>query len=190
MGSTLALGRTLAVAMPLMLPLAAAAQSAGTAPTPTTSAAPMAPHSVTLSATDRTFVEQAAQGGLAEVQMAQLAQEKTQDANIRQFAQQMIDDHTPANQKLAQIATQKGVTAPTDPSAAQQKMLARLQKLDGSKFDHAYITGQLKAHQVMLKLFENEAKNGTDADLKMFAQQTVPVIQKHISMAETDKSSS
>ena len=140
-----------------------------------------------VSKADKLFVVQAAQGGLAEVQLAQLAQQKSQSDTVKKFAQNMIDDHTPNNEKLTQLATTKGLNPPTNPSAAQQKMMASLQGLDGSKFDHAYLTGQVKAHNAMLKLFEREATNGHDADLKSFAETTVPTIQKHITMAQNGK---
>ena len=190
-----------AMALPLLLTTAALAQTApATAPTGATAASPAAPAAAmapttptpagtaNLSKADKDFVTKAAQGGAAEVQMAQLAQQKSQNAGVKQFAQSMIDDHTPANSKLTELATSKGLTAPTDPNPAQQKMLAKLQGMDGAKFDHAYMTGQVKSHQTMLKLFEHEATNGKDTDLKAFAESTQPVIQKHLTMAQNPKS--
>jgi putative membrane protein len=194
---------TAAFILPLLMGAPALAQT--TAPTGATTMAPAASTTTessamaqtpggtgggAISATDRTFVTKAAQGGLAEVQMAQLAQQKTQDPTIKQFAQTMIDDHTPANEKLAQLAASDGLTAPTEPSATQMKMMSHLQGLDGSKFDHSYITGQLKAHKMMLKLVQNEATNGSNPQLKAFAEQLVPVIQKHISLAESAQNAS
>ena len=201
MRSNLAL--TAALMLPLFASTGAFAQR-GTAPASTTTpgataaspaapAATMAPSTpvpsstAKLSKADMDFVTKAAQGGAAEVQMAQLAQQKSQDAGVKQFAQSMIDDHTPANTKLATLATSKGMTAPTDPSPAQQKMLAKLQGMDGAKFDHAYLAGQVKSHQTMLKLFEHESTNGKDTDLKAFAESTQPVIQKHLTMAQNTK---
>ena len=191
------LARSTALIMPLMLATGALAQTAtpaapqNAAPASAMMAPPassaMAPQgSAKLSKVDQEFVTKAAQGGLAEVQMAQLAQQKGGDG-VKTFAQAMITDHTPANDKLAKLATSKGMTAPTDPSAAQQKMLAKLQGLSGDKFDKTYISGQVRAHEAMLKLFERESTNGKDADLKAFADSTVPVIQKHITMAQNIK---
>ena len=194
--------RSAAFILPLMTASAALAQTAAapaaaTPPAPAMTASPAmtAPPAATAPATpanlskvDKEFITKAAQGGTAEVQMAQLAQQKSQSASVKQFAQGMIDDHTPNNQKLTDLATSKGVTAPTEPSAAQQKMLAHLQTLDGAKFDHAYMSGQVKSHQTMLKLFEHEATNGKDTDLKSFAESTQPTIQKHLTMAQNTKS--
>ena len=140
-----------------------------------------------VSATDKKFVMKAAQGGMAEVQTAQLALQKTQSDNVKQFAQTMIDDHTPNNAKLMQIASAKGITPPSEPDAAQQKMMSKLQGLSGNKFDTTYLKGQVTSHEAMLKVFENESKNGTDPELKAFADQTIPMIQKHITMAQTGK---
>jgi len=155
----------------------ASAPKAGTLPAESSGA--------NLSAADRAFVQKAAQGGLAEVQLAQLAQQKTSNADVKQFAQQMIDDHTPNNEQLVKLAEAKGLTPPTEPNAVQQKTLARLQNAQGAKFDRAYIAGQVKAHESMLKLMRAEATSGTDSDLKAFAQQTSLVVEHHLSMARS-----
>jgi putative membrane protein len=172
---------TVAPAAPATTAPAASTMAPSSAMTPATASA------ADVSKADKMFVTQAAQGGLAEVQLAQLAQQKSQNETVKKFAQTMIDDHTPNNEKLTQLATSKGLNPPTNPSAAQQKMMDHLQGLDGPKFDHAYLTGQVKAHDAMLKVFQREATNGHDADLKAFAESTVPTIQKHISMAQNDK---
>jgi len=157
----------------------------GAPATPAPSAAPASP--ANLSAADKRFVTEAAEGGIAEVQLAQMAQQKTQDATVKTFAQRMIDDHTPNNEQLVKLATEKGLTPPTEPNASQQRMMTHLQGLSGAKFDHAYLAGQIKAHRMMLKDFKQEAKNGTDPDLKAFATQTIPVIEQHLSLAQGDK---
>lgn len=190
---------TVALMMPLLMGGAALAQTAtpppaapaAVAPTPPvapgsqrepTSTAPEA--AAKLSPSDKKFVEKAAEGGVAEVQMAQLAQQKADNADVKQFAQTMIDDHTPNNEQLAKLATAKGLTPPTDPNAMQQKMLTHLQGLSGAQFDKAYVKGQVKAHATMLKLFQTEAKTTKDPDLKSFAEQTVTAIEHHLSMAQ------
>ncbi len=200
----LSLIRTAAIMMPLFAGTAAMAQtatSAGAPMAPAASAPAMAPAAAPatggamapaasmakLSKQDHEFITKAAEGGAAEVAMAQLAQQKGSDASVKQFAQGMIDDHTPNNQKLATLASSKGVTPPTEPSASQQKMMTKLQGMDGAKFDHAYISGQVKAHQAMLKEFQRESTNGSDTDLKAFADATIPTIQKHITMAQNTK---
>ena len=155
--------------------------SAGVNANSATSAGP-----TTLSAADKKFVIKAAIGGMAEVQLAQLAQQKSQDEKVKTFAQKMIDDHTPNNAELAKIATGKGMTPPTELDAMHQKEMSKLQALDGAKFDKMYLRGQEKDHLAMLKSFQMEAKSGRDADLKSFAQATIPTIESHEDMAKTD----
>jgi putative membrane protein len=191
---------TTMLAVPLLFGGGAWAQSASTmapaapsavAPTPPVAPAPQAeakspaPESAAhLSAADKAFVEKAGQGGIAEVQMADMAEKNADNADVKSFAQTMIDDHTPNNQQLANLATAKGLTAPTEPNAMQQKMMTHLQGLNGAAFDRAYINGQVKAHTMMLKLFRMEAKTTKDPDLKYFATTTASVVEHHLSMAQ------
>lgn len=194
---------TAALIMPVMVSAQALAQTTTTSPPPAPMAhaagsptAPVATPSTMgassgttkLSAADKRFITKAAQGGTAEVQMAQLAQQKGQSDEVKTFAQKMIDDHTPNNAKLTQLATSKNDTPPSEVDAAQQKMMDKLQGLEGKKFDAAYLKGQVTAHKAMLKVFQEESKNGTDADLKAFADETIPTIQSHITMAQGGKS--
>ncbi len=175
-----ALAQTAApAAPPSVAPTPAVPPSAQAEPS---SPAPMA--AATLSAADKAFVMKAAQGGVAEVQMAQLAQQKADNADVKSFAQTMIDEHTPNNEQLTKLATAKGLTPPSDPNAMQQKMLTHLQGLDGTKFDKAYISGQVKAHTMMLKLFRTEAASTKDPDLKSFAEQTTTAVEHHLTMAK------
>lgn len=137
-----------------------------------------------LSAADKKFVEKAASAGNAELQEAQLAQQKASSDKVKDFAQTMVTDHTQMNQQLTTLAQQKGVTVPTDLSSADQKQLDKLNGLDGKKFDRAYMKAQVKDHQDVLKLLQKEAKSGKDPDLKSFADQGMPTIQKHLQMAQ------
>lgn len=91
-----------------------------------------------LNAIDRVYVNEAAQAGMAEVEMAKLALEKSNNDNVRQYAQQMIQDHTPANKELMQLAQQKGITPPTDVGSKYQAIIAQLSQLSGADFDLAY----------------------------------------------------
>ena len=138
---------------------------------------------------DKKFVETIASAGLSEVQAAQLAQQKSQDQKIKDFAQDMITDHTANNKQLADLATQKGLTVPTAPDAKDQKQLDKLQSLEGKKFDRVYLKTQVHDHEKVLKLLQTEASDGADPDIKAFAQQTIPTVQKHLDMAKTDTTS-
>jgi putative membrane protein len=181
----------------MAVPLALSTQAFGQTPAPATTGtmAPaagkmgmqpggeMAPAAAAeVSPADKKFVMKAAIGGMAEVQLAQLAEQKSQDQAVKDFAQHMIDDHTPNNEQLMKLATAQGMTPPTELDSMHQKQMTKLQALDGKKFDRAYLKGQTKDHEAMLKVFQAEQTGGKDAELKAFAEQTIPVIQKHLSM--------
>ena len=137
------------------------------------------------SAADTEFATMAAQGGIAEVQMAQLAQQKATSKDVQKYARQMIKDHTKANNNLMKIATKKQMTLPTTPNAEQMQMMSQLQSASGAEFDRMYMQmAGIDSHQKMQGLFQTEISGGTDSDLKSFASKTLPVVQKHLRMAQ------
>ena len=97
----------------------------------------------------------------------------------------MVTDHTPMNQQLMQLAQAKGVTPPADLDPAHQAILARLQRERGATFDRDYMRGQVSDHQAMIALFQREAQEGSDPDLKNFATQGLPVMQQHLQTAQS-----
>ena len=140
--------------------------------------------SAALSSADRDFAQKAASGGLAEVQAAQLAEQRATSPQIKQFAQRMITDHTAANTELQQIATQANVDLPSQPTGKDATEEQKLRGLNGTAFDKAYAQGQLRDHQETVELFQKEASSGEDPALKAFAQKTLPILQQHLQMAE------
>jgi putative membrane protein len=185
-GAALLLSTAAAAQTPAPTPTAPPPTSTATVPEATPSSPMSAGTAAKVSAADRKFVEKAASGGMAEVQAAQLAQQKSQDPKVKDFAQQMITDHTAANQQLTTIAQQKGLTIPASLDAKDQKEIDKLQSLSGTKFDRVYMKSQARDHEAMLKLLQREASSGKDPDLKSFADQTAPTVQKHIDMIKTD----
>ena len=137
-----------------------------------------------LSSGDYKFAVEATRGGMAEVSLGQLAAQKSTDPAVQQFAQRMVTDHTKANQQLAQILAQKGVTIPTPTASSEQREMDRLQKLSGVDFDKAYMDHMLKDHKKDVREFQRTAQSGQDADLKAFAANTLPVLQDHLKMAQ------
>jgi putative membrane protein len=129
---------------------------------------------------DTAFAVKAAQGGLAEVKLGKLAAEKGSSPDVKAFGQQMVDDHSKANEQLKSVAESEGMTLPTDVNAKQQAMYDRLSKLSGAQFDAAYVKDMLMDHQMDVKDFKKEAQSGTDEKIKSFASQTLPVIQGHL----------
>ncbi len=133
---------------------------------------------------DRTFVEKAASGGLAEVEMGQMAQQKAQNDQVRQFGQRMVDDHSRANQQLQQIAANNNITLPSGPDSKHRTKSQEMQKLSGARFDRAYMQDMVQDHRQDIALFEKEAKQGKYADLKQFAEQTLPTLREHYDLAK------
>ncbi|MBV9182277.1 MAG: DUF4142 domain-containing protein [Acidobacteria bacterium] len=167
--------------------LALAAQSSPSADRNTTNKAATGSG---LTATDRIFMKKAAEGGLAEVELGQLATEKASSPEVKQFGQRMVDDHSKANDQLKQIASEKGVRLPDKPDAKDQAIKARLEKLSGEQFDRAYIQDMVSDHTKDVSEFHREARVGKDPDVKNFASQTASTIEDHLKQAKSISSSS
>ncbi len=134
---------------------------------------------------DQQFAKTAAGGGMAEVKLGQLATQKAQSAKVKQFGQQMVDDHTKANNDLKSIAGQKGLDLPSDIPAKDQALYDRLSALSGASFDKAYMSAMVKDHKTDVSEFQKEASSGSDPDIKNFASKTLPVLKGHLDMANT-----
>jgi putative membrane protein len=145
----------------------------------------IAADSGSLAGADRNFVIEAAKGGMAEVELGNLAKSKAQNAEVKSFAQRMVDDHSKANDQLKSIASSKGVQLPTSLDKSAQNEKERLSKLSGANFDREYMSHMVKDHKKDVKEFEKQAKNGKDSDVKNFAAQTLPTLQDHLKMAES-----
>ena len=138
----------------------------------------------TLSTTDATFINTASQAGVEEIKFAQLAETQSHSARVKKFAMQMVTDHTAANEKLTALAQQKGITPTTTTDTAHDQMYTQLQGEHGRTFDRDYLAGQIKDHQMVADAMQTEIQSGTDADVKSFAQMTLPTIQQHLEMAQ------
>lgn len=155
-----------------------------TSPTTSPSASPTTSPTTSgqnsLSSSDRQFINEAAQGGLAEVQLGQLASQRGTSDAVKQYGQRMVQDHTLVNNQLKQLATQKGVTLPTTIGTKNQQVKQRLSKLSGAKFDRQYLNHMLQDHEKDVSAFQTEAEQGQDPDVKAFAGQTLPILQEHL----------
>jgi putative membrane protein len=173
---------------PTTSPAASAAPSDTSTTAPSTSAGnpvQATSGSAKLKATDKTFVRKAAEGGLAEVELGKLAASKASDPEVKSFGQKMVDDHSKANDRLKQTVGTKGVDLPSDMSAKDKALEARLDKLSGADFDRAYMKEMLKDHQKDVAEFRREAKRaGADPDVKSFASETLPTLEEHLKMAQ------
>jgi putative membrane protein len=135
-------------------------------------------------AADNSFVTKAAQGGMAEVKMGQLAVERASNPKVKQFGQRMVDDHSKINDVLKTTAVQKGITVPTALTAKDQATVNHLSKLSGPAFDRAYMQDAVKDHRADVAEFQKQANSGDDPEFKTFASKTVPTLQGHLKMAE------
>jgi len=136
-------------------------------------------------AKDSAFVQEAASGGLMEVQLGQLAQQKASNKDVKNFGHLMETDHSKANEQLAAAAKQDGITVPTTLAAKHQESVDQLSKLSGKDFDNAYITLMVKDHTEDVEKFQQEAQSGQSAAVKSFAATTLPILQEHLSSAKS-----
>lgn len=134
---------------------------------------------------DQHFIKEAADGGMAEVELGQLAADKATNPDVKEFAQRMVKDHSQANDQLKQLAMQKGVTLPNSPSAKYEATKNKLSKMSGDSFDKAYMDDMLKDHRMDIAAFQKESASGKDPDVKQFASQTLPTLQDHLKQAQT-----
>jgi putative membrane protein len=141
-----------------------------------------------LSSDDKDFMMKAAIGGLAEVNMGQLAATKGTDPAVKAFGNRMVTDHSKANDELKALATQKGMALPSDVDAEHKEKADKLSKKNGKDFDKAYMDDMVADHEKDVKEFEKASQSAADPDLKAWAGKTLPTLQDHLKMArETDK---
>jgi putative membrane protein len=135
---------------------------------------------IAVNSDDAKFATTAANGGMAEVALGKLAQQNSNNDQVKNFGAMMVTDHGKANDELMAIAKTKNITLPTAVDADHQKKMDDLSKLKGKDFDKAYVDAMIDGHKKTLDLMQNEAKNGTDPDLKAFAAKTAPTVQMHL----------
>jgi putative membrane protein len=138
-----------------------------------------------MAATDKKFMKEAAEGGLAEVELGKLASQKASSQEVKDFGQRMVTDHSKTNEELKQIASSKGVTLPDNLSSKDKMLKERLAKLNGSNFDRAYMENMVKDHKKDVADFNRESSSGRDREVKQFAGNTLPTLQEHLKKAES-----
>jgi putative membrane protein len=129
---------------------------------------------------DSSFYKNLAEGGLAEVSDATLAQQTATDPQLKDFAAMMIKDHTAANNKLSALAGTKNLTLPTSASVTEMATHEKLKLESGATFDKSYIKGQISAHRATIRLLRKEIASGQDQDAKDFAKSVLPTVQGHL----------
>jgi putative membrane protein len=133
---------------------------------------------------DQAFIDEAAKGGVAEVTLGQLAAQRAVNADVRQFGQQMADDHSKANAELLSLGMDRGARPPNGMDADAQAIHGQLALAKGAEFDCSYIDAMVNDHRKDIDAFKKEADNGQDATVKAWAGRMLPVLQHHLRMAE------
>jgi putative membrane protein len=136
-----------------------------------------------LSHHDKKFMEEAASGGMMEVQLGNYAATHASSDAVKNFGQRMVTDHTQVNNQLKTVAQNKNFTLPTQMNHKNQSDFDKLTKLSGADFDRQYITHMIHDHHKDIKEFQKEADKGSDPDVKAFASNTLPILQQHLQLA-------
>jgi putative membrane protein len=176
-------GLALAAVAALTLSAAPAvwAQS-GATPAPTTT---KSEDDSKLDRSDRKMLQDLAQGNMAEVEAGKMALEKSQNAEVKKFAQQMVDDHGKALGEVQALATAKNVTLPDGPGAMAKTKATALKALSGNLFDKEYAKrAGVGDHESTVKLLQKIQKDGKDSDLKALASKMLPTVEQHLDMAK------
>ena len=129
---------------------------------------------------DAKFAVAAANGGMAEVELGTLAQQKAANPKVKDFGAMMVTDHSKANDEMKALAKSKGITLPDSIDTKEQKVKADLSAKSGADFDKAYVSNMIEDHKEDIKEFEDAVKNCKDADLKAFAVKTLPTLKMHL----------
>ncbi|HEX2603116.1 MAG TPA: DUF4142 domain-containing protein [Oxalicibacterium sp.] len=141
--------------------------------------------SSSVSKDDKDFMEDIAHANLAEIATGKMALEKSQNEQVKQFAQKMIDDHTKAEDELKQLADAKGVKLPTEPDMVHKTKAATLKPLSGNTFDKQYVKhAGVGDHENTHKLLEKVQSKAKDPDLKAYADKTIKAVEAHLDMAK------
>lgn len=151
----------------------------------TTATGAAAPAAAMAAVAPQEFVNNAASGGLFEVQSSELALERSQTPAVKEFAQMMIDDHTKANEELKTLAESKGLTVPTEIAGPPAQHMAAVQAAEGEAFDATYMQHQAQAHAETIALFQAQAEGGEDPDLRAWAEKTLPTLNTHAEHAKS-----
>lgn len=153
-----------------------AASTAAAADTSTTTA---------LSSKGASFVKEASAANQSEIALAQLAQQKAQNPDIKNLAQMLQQEHQQSQEKLQTIAQAHGITLDQNPSWSQRRTQSKLEKLNGADFDQQYAKDMLEGHVANIKKFQKASEQVEDADVKQYAQETLPHLQTHLQHTES-----
>ena len=140
-----------------------------------------------LSPAGEAFVRDAQQGAKGEVALGQLAADKAQNSEIRDFGMRLIKDHSKSNKELLEFASRRDITLENDLSEEHQQLSDKLSKLSGEDFDKEFVSAMIEDHQKDIAKFKTAADTLSDSFVVTFARQTLPTLNEHLRIAETLK---
>ena len=143
------------------------------------SVAGMAQNTGTAATGDQAFVDMAAQTDMTEAHLGQMAADQAESQGVKDYSRMLVTDHRADYTLLTAMAGKAGLTVPKGLDAKQEKMIAPFDKLHGKAFDHRYIHEMVVGHEKVIAAYKKEAADGQNADIKAYAQQAIPTLEKH-----------
>ena len=134
------------------------------------------------------FLADAIRGNVAEAKLGQLAAERAQSQQVREYGEALRKDHTQSLEKASRLASQIDVPAASELSARQQKQFEALQTLSGDEFDTTFLSQMVRDHQETIAKFSTQAQDGSDPEVMAFAKETLPTLQAHLQHAQSIQS--
>lgn len=139
---------------------------------------------VVLDESSSTFLTAVANSGMAEVELAGVAQQKAVNQPVKDFAAMLYNDHSGVNSQVKTLASQKNIVLPDSISSDKRDMINNLQKKSGKNFDKDYLDAMVKSHEKSIDLFNKAMTDAKDADVRAFADKTLPALRMHLDTAK------
>lgn len=134
---------------------------------------------------DQEFLRQAADINLVEIELGKVAEKVSTDPKVKKYAQNIVKDHSEANQKLARLAASKGYALPNQVPSSDRHELSSLEKQQGAKFNKDFLAFNIKGHEKAIALYQRQAAKTQDPDIKAFAEKMLPHLKEHLAMAQS-----
>jgi putative membrane protein len=126
-----------------------------------------------------TCIKQAAEMNMATIQLAELAQQKAQNPELKQFGQKLEQDHKRAQAKLEKIAKKQDVTLPISLDSKCEAQLSKLRELSGQEFDKEFAKGAIEGHAKAAAHLEQASAQTQDADLSQYVRDMLKEVRDH-----------
>ena len=141
-------------------------------------------YAASLSKVDKQFMITAAKTDMTEAHEGQMAENQALRTDIKDFAKTLVKDHTKSYQRLTKLAAETGVSIPNGIDGAKDPTIQRLGRLKGDRFEREFARDEIAAHRQAIAIFKREASHGQNAEVKAYATEMIPVLEKHLHLAE------